>query len=188
MPWLGAWSAVFGNTQSENRGAGCLVPEQDARVVLRPAVVFRNKARLLPVTAFCCPCSGLICPPAFVTAFGSIGKKSGHWLLQFRDSCGIPFRTGFLLEMIPRKPLKLTEGVLENRALHQSESSISVRWVAENLCDPSLNHGMVDGTWRFGYAPAPLTGELRMTRLVPPPGAQRGAPEPSAHTHPVRKQ
>ena len=86
--------------------------------------------------------------------------------------------------MIPRKPLKLTEGVLENRALHQSESSISVRWVAENLCDPSLNHGMVDGSWGFG---CPLAGELRMTRLVPPPGAQLRAPEPSAHTHPVRK-
>ena len=41
-----AWSTVFRNTQSENRGAGCLVPEH-ARVVLRPAVVFRNKARLL---------------------------------------------------------------------------------------------------------------------------------------------
>jgi hypothetical protein len=49
--WLGAWSAVFRNTQSENRGAGCLVPEH-ARVVLRPAVVFRNKARfLLPSAA-----------------------------------------------------------------------------------------------------------------------------------------
>ena len=77
-------------------------------------------------------------------------KSLGTGFYMFRDSCGIPFRTGFLLEMIPRKPLKLTEGVLENRALHQSESSISVRWVAENLCDPSLNHGMVDGSWGFG--------------------------------------
>ena len=82
--------------------------------------------------------------------FGSIGKSLGTGFYIFRVSCGIPFRTGFLLEMIPRKPLKLTEGVLENRALHQSESSISVRWVAENLCDPSLNHGMVDGSWGFG--------------------------------------
>ena len=41
-----AWSAVFRNTQSGNRGTGGLVPEH-VRVVLRSAVVFRNKARLL---------------------------------------------------------------------------------------------------------------------------------------------
>ena len=58
VPWpmllanaLLAWSAVFRNTQSGNRGTGGLVPEH-ARVVLRPAVVFRNKARfLLPSAA-----------------------------------------------------------------------------------------------------------------------------------------
>ena len=27
---------------------------------------------------------------------------------------------------------------------------LSSLWVAENLCDPSLNHGMVDGSWRSG--------------------------------------
>ena len=116
-----------------------------------------------------CLCAGSIVVFLGPWTFGSTGKKSGHWLLHVQIPCGIPFRTGFLLEMIPRKPLKLTEGVLENRALHQSESSILVKWVAENLCDPSLNHGMVDGSWGFGCAMAPLSGELRMTRLVPPP-------------------
>ena len=86
--------------------------------------------------------------------------------------------------MTPGKLLNLTEGVLQNRALHQSESSISVRWVAENLCDPSLNHGVVDGSWGFGCAPAPLAGELRMTRPVPRPGAQLRAPGPPASTIP----